>query len=181
MQAFWKKFMPGASAKAEEVVELRPLLTEQLAYRRFLRSIFQAPARLCLSAGMVDVTVVDISLKGALVQLVPPPGHHIPAHVVPALGARGRLRLSLSPTDFIAMNISVARAQPITLPAEYRADGLSAGIPTKTYQLGLDCLHIDLDSMTHLRQIIERNMQDPALLGRELAVLIGYTPKPLLR
>ena len=179
MQAFWKKFVPGASTNVEDVEELKPMLTQQLAYRRFLRSVFQVSARLSLPAGMVDVTVIDISLKGALVQMVPPHGHHVPAHVVPAAGSHGRLRMTLSPTDFIAMNVVVARSTPIMLPAETRVDGF-AGIPTKTYQLGLDCLHIDLDSITHLRQIIERNMQDPALLGRELAVLIGYTPKPLL-
>jgi hypothetical protein len=40
-------------------------------------------------------------------------------------------------------------------------------------QLGLKCTHIDLDSVTHLRQLIERNSQDPALLVRELALLTG--------
>jgi hypothetical protein len=42
-------------------------------------------------------------------------------------------------------------------------------------QLGLQCLHIDLDSVTHLRQLIERNSQDPTLLARELSVLVGAT------
>ncbi|MBI3531059.1 MAG: PilZ domain-containing protein [Burkholderiales bacterium] len=69
------------------------------------------------------------------------------------VGTHGRLRLMLSSTTFIAMDIVVARVQGS--------------------QLGLQCTHIDLDSVTHLRQLIERNAQDPALLGRELAMLIG--------
>ncbi|NDD14394.1 MAG: hypothetical protein EB072_17560 [Betaproteobacteria bacterium] len=69
------------------------------------------------------------------------------------IGTLGRLRLLLSPTTFIAMDIQVARVQGS--------------------RLGLQCTHIDLDSVTHLRQLIEHNAQDPALLGRELAVLIG--------
>jgi hypothetical protein len=69
------------------------------------------------------------------------------------VGVRGRLRLLLSPTTFIAMDVAVTRVQGS--------------------QLGLQCLHIDLDSVTHLRQLIERNSQDPALLARELSVLVG--------
>jgi len=39
--------------------------------------------------------------------------------------------------------------------------------------VGLRCTHIDLDSMTHLRQLVERNADDPALLERELALLVA--------
>ncbi|MFO6420356.1 PilZ domain-containing protein [Hylemonella sp. W303a] len=137
-------------------------LTQQLAYRRFLRSVFQAPARLTLSSGVLDVQVVDISLKGVLAELRVGAGTALPTQ-----GGRGRLRLSLSATDYIAMDVAVARVQQVGPAAE--------GFGT-VWQVGLQCAHIDLDSVTHLRQLIERNMQDPALLGRELAVLIGYSP-----
>lgn len=146
-----------------DLIELKPMaLTQQLAYRRFLRSVFQAPARLTLSSGVLDVQVVDISLKGALTELRAGAGTTLPTQ-----GGRGRLRLALSATDYIAMDVAVARLQQ----AGPAADGLGT-----VWQVGLQCAHIDLDSVTHLRQLIERNMQDPALLGRELAVLIGYTP-----
>lgn len=136
----WKKTPSRA-----EPVEAMPVLVRPLAYRRFLRSVFQAPARLNLGGSMREVQLLDVSLKGALVDM----GQPLPCPV----GARGRLRLLLSPTTFIAMDVAVTRV--------YGS------------QLGLQCIHIDLDSVTHLRQLIERNMQDPALLGRELAVLVG--------
>lgn len=156
-----KKIIPtaftGSSSEVTELTDLRPMpLTTQLAYRRFLRSVFQAPARLTLSGGMLEVLVLDISLKGVLVEAKAGLG------TMPTSGARGRLRLTLSVTDFIAMDVAVARVQDV--------------MPGQACQIGLQCTHIDLDSVTHLRQLIERNMQDPALLGRELAVLIGYTP-----
>ena len=143
MFSAWKK----ATHRPEpvEVVELAPVLTRSLAYRRFLRSVFQGPARLNLCGNMREVRLLDVSLKGALVDLGVEPSC--------AVGTRGRLRLLLSPTTFIAMDIAVSRVQGS--------------------RLGLQCLHIDLDSVTHLRQLVERNMQDPTLLGRELAVLIG--------
>lgn len=128
-----------------DVVELTPILTRALAYRRFLRAVFQGTARLNLGGDIREVQLLDVSLKGALVDLGEAP--------TCAVGTRGRLRLLLSPTTFIAMDVAVSRVQGT--------------------RLGLHCLHIDLDSVTHLRQLIERNLQDPALLGRELAVLVG--------
>jgi hypothetical protein len=161
-----KKFFSASShsASAEtELIDLRPLpLTQQLAYRRFLRSVFQAPARLTLSSGVLDVQVLDISLKGVLAELRAGAGT-----TLPVMGGRGRLRMALSATDFIAMDVAVARVQ--------QAASTTEGFGT-VWQVGLQCAHIDLDSVTHLRQLIERNMQDPVLLGRELAVLIGYMP-----
>ncbi|MEK9803035.1 MAG: PilZ domain-containing protein, partial [Curvibacter sp.] len=132
----WKKF--ATRPAPVEVIDAVPVLDRSLAYRRFLRSVFQAPARLTLAGHMREVQVLDVSLKGALVDL----GAVLPCPV----GVRGRLRLLLSPTTFIAMDVAVSRAQGS--------------------RLGLQCLHIDLDSMTHLRQLMEHNAQDPALLGR---------------
>lgn len=137
-----------------EVIDLQPVaLTRSLAYRRFLRSVFRAPARLTLAGMQHQVQMLDVSFKGALVQWSDPNALRPP--VIP--GARGRLRLPLTDLDVIAMDVAVARV----------------GVR----EIGLKCVHIDLDSMTHLRQLIERNMQDPALLGRELSLLIGWTPQ----
>lgn len=139
----WKKF--ATRPDPVEVIDAIPVLGRSLAYRRFLRSVYQAPARLNLAGYMREVQVLDVSLKGALVDM----GVTLPCPV----GVRGRLRLQLSPTTYIAMDVAVSRVQGS--------------------QLGLKCLHIDLDSMTHLRQLMEHNAQDPALLGRELALLVG--------
>lgn len=141
----WKKF--SSRPDPVEVIDVIPVLNRSLAYRRFLRSVFQAPARLNLAGHIRDVQILDVSLKGALVDM----GEVLPC---PA-GVRGRLRLQLSPTTFIAMDVAVTRVHGS--------------------RLGLQCLHIDLDSVTHLRQLIERNSQDPTLLARELSVLVGAT------
>lgn len=139
----WKKF--ASRPEPVEVIDVIPVLERSLAYRRFLRSVFQAPARLTLAGYMREVQVLDVSLKGVLVDM----GAVLPCPV----GARGRLRLQLSTTTFIAMDVGVTRVHGS--------------------RLGLQCLHIDLNSMTHLRQLMAHNAQDPALLGRELAMLIG--------
>ncbi|WP_313515083.1 PilZ domain-containing protein [Pseudomonas sp.] len=39
--------------------------------------------------------------------------------------------------------------------------------------LGFICQHIDLESISHLRRLVELNLGDPALLERELAALGG--------
>lgn len=38
-------------------------------------------------------------------------------------------------------------------------------------QIGLDCKGIDLDSITHLRRLVELNLGDANLLKRELMAL----------
>lgn len=139
----WKK--PFARTRVAEPAEAVPVLARSLGYRRFLRQVFQAPVRLNLAGQMREVQLLDVSLKGALVDA----GVALRCPV----GTPGRLGLALSPTTIIVMGIEVARVQGNCL--------------------GLQCTHIDLDSVTHLRLLIERNAQDPALLGRELAVLIG--------
>ena len=54
---------------------------------------------------------------------------------------------------------------------------MEAAIVHKTPEhLGLKCTHIDVDSITHLRRIIELNIGDAELLDRELTSLI--TPAP---
>ena len=42
----------------------------------------------------------------------------------------------------------------------------------KDHHLGLFCHHIDIDSITHLRRLIELNLGDETLLQRELAELL---------
>lgn len=139
----WRKFT--RRPEPAEVIDAIPVLTRTLGYRRFLRTTFQAPARLNLAGQLRPVQLLDVSLKGALVDAGL--ALHCP------VGTSGRLRLQLSPTTFIAMDVQVRRVQGS--------------------RLGLHCVHIDLDSVTHLRQLLERNAQDPSLLGRDLAVLVG--------
>jgi hypothetical protein len=39
-------------------------------------------------------------------------------------------------------------------------------------QVGLRCASIDLDSITHLRRLVELNSGDPAILDREFGSLV---------
>jgi hypothetical protein len=38
-------------------------------------------------------------------------------------------------------------------------------------EMGLNCKDIDVDSITHLRRLVELNLGDPKLLERELSAL----------
>jgi hypothetical protein len=39
-------------------------------------------------------------------------------------------------------------------------------------QVGVRCLEIDLDSISHLRRLVELNVGDEAILHRELGALV---------
>lgn len=115
--------------------------------RRFARIGFDAPAWIERGdAAPQAVAVIDLSFKGALVK--PGDGGTLAAgqvcELVMALGQDG---------DQIRMDAEVRHV-----------DG-----PL----LGLVCTSMDLDSMTHLRQLIALNLGDPALLERDLKALIA--------
>ena len=114
--------------------------------RRFARIHFDAPALLWVDDQAHAVTVADISLKGALVKL-------LGGSLVPVVGKACELALPIGGDP-------AAIRMPATLN---HAEG---------ELLGLACTGLDLDSVTHLRQLIALNLGDPALLERELKALI---------
>ena len=112
--------------------------------RHFARVAFDTEARLSFAEYRQDVRVVDLSFKGALVQ--------VPAMGLTSVGTLGLLNLRLGNGDVnIAMSVEVAHIEGTLV--------------------GLLCRTIDLDSMIHLRHLIEHNLGDPALLERELRAL----------
>lgn len=115
--------------------------------RQFFRVTFEAPADLGLPSGQhMAVKVLDLSLKGALVSLS--------SNTAVPVGAACTLRVKLSPLDtHIDMAAEVAHAEGAVL--------------------GLQCVNIDLDSITHLRKLIELNLGDHSLLERELKALLS--------
>ncbi len=113
--------------------------------RRFWRAAFQAEAWLQHHSGDIPVEVVDISLNGALI--------NVPLHWTGEVDDECGLELALSDEAKILMPAVVAHI-----------DGQN---------VGLRCEHIDLDSVTHLRRLVELNAGDPALLDRELAALLS--------
>ena len=114
--------------------------------RRFARIHFDAPALLWVNEQALAVTVADLSLKGALVKLLGDAS-------APAVGVSCELALPIGGD-----------------PAAIRMPGALNHIEGDL--LGLSCTGLDLDSVTHLRQLIALNLGDPALLERELKALI---------
>jgi hypothetical protein len=119
--------------------------------RHFARIHFNTAARLVCPDGECAVEVLDFSLKGALVRL--------PAAFSLKVGQTCNLQAMLGNADadgedeagVICMETRVAHVQK--------------------QEAGLRCLEIDLDSITHLRRLMELNLGDESLLGRELEYL----------
>nr|WP_111977346.1 PilZ domain-containing protein [Algibacillus agarilyticus] len=112
--------------------------------RRFNRIVFSTTAKLHLADEVWDVELVDLSLKGALVKTITPSDFD-PHHIY-------HMEFKLPDTDFtILMSVNIA----------HQEDGY----------LGLLCHHIDIDSVTHLKRMIELNLGDGEMLNRELAHL----------
>lgn len=118
--------------------------------RHFSRVKFHFPAELVTPAGLTnEVTILDISMRGALVKLS---SGALPQGELCSGQNHFTLRISLSEIDTIEMEV---------IPAHCHE-----------HEIGLRCLRIDLDSIMHLRSLIEANLGDPDMVNRELANLI---------
>ncbi len=116
--------------------------------RHFQRVSFDAMAELATRTLRTAVQVVDLSFKGAMVEL--------PADILLPPGTHCKLYVSLG---------EPAAGQTITMLTEVaHVDGTLHG---------LLCLGIDLDSITHLRRLIEVRLGSAELLEREFAQLIA--------
>jgi hypothetical protein len=114
--------------------------------RQFTRIAFDAPAQLTTTQDRFDAKVIDLSFKGALLSLPAQAG------VVAGLPCLLSVRLA-EMEESIAMAVEVAYV--------------------KGQHVGLLCRSIDIDSITHLRRLIEVNLGDPTLLERELKALVS--------
>ncbi|MBK1735317.1 hypothetical protein CKO15_08455 [Halorhodospira abdelmalekii] len=120
--------------------------------RRFSRIAFHTPAQLLpLKEGCREHTVelLDVSLRGALVSLSSgdePSGDLLDGSCLFAL------TVALSEHDVIRMEVE---------PVHWRGK-----------EIGLRCRRIDIDSIMHLRNLIEANLGDPETMHRELTQLI---------
>lgn len=112
--------------------------------RHFKRVRFFSQALLEADGQTFPTELLDLSLKGALVKK--------PLASLPAEPTALFLKLQLSDsTEQLIMQVSIAH---------HHADFL-----------GLHCEKIDIDSISHLRRLLELNLGDPELLSRELAEL----------
>ncbi len=112
--------------------------------RKYSRVTFDAPAKLDMPSGAsCDTDVHDLSLKGVLLVV--------------------DKDISMESGDF-TLNIQLDADVSIKMQ-------LSLSHQEKEHA-GFLCHHIDLDSMTHLRRLVELNMGNSNLLDRELNQLV---------
>jgi hypothetical protein len=111
--------------------------------RRFHRILFDA--QITASHGDRDyrTAVEDVSLNGALVKK--------PEDWSGAVGDEVTISIRLDEQTTIRMQTKVTHME--------------------TEHLGLRCHHIDMDSITHLRRLVELNLGDTDLLERDLEAL----------
>lgn len=118
--------------------------------RQFSRVAFNAEAELITTEQQLQAQVLDLSLKGALLRL--------PDGAKSDCGAPCLLKVSLGGSGASGGTI-IAMAGEIT-----HVEGDLVGVL---------CRSIDIESITHLRRLIEMNLGDAALLERDLKALIS--------
>jgi len=113
--------------------------------RRFSRISFVTDIHLVNAEASWDARLIDVSLKGILATM--PDGWYS------KIGDHYLVEMLTENSDAsIRMEVSVAHIN------EQHA--------------GFRCEHIDLDSISHLRRLVELNLGDSEMLNRELAELV---------
>ncbi|NVJ59451.1 MAG: PilZ domain-containing protein [Gammaproteobacteria bacterium] len=112
--------------------------------RHFSRVEFDCEATIHFSNQQLSVEVIDLCINGAMIRVTETKGL--------SLGQSVLLKLKLADDYQIEMEVEV--------------------IHQEEKQFGVKCTQTDLDSMSHLRKIIELNTGDPSLLQRELSALL---------
>lgn len=115
--------------------------------RRFTRIPFRVPAELEIEGERYPCSLVNVSLKGALVELT--------QGAAPSTGASCAVTIDLDPGS----------------GARIRMDGDVAHQRGKL--VGIRCDELDLESVQHLRRILEFNVGDESVVLRELGELVA--------
>lgn len=113
--------------------------------RRFSRVLFDAHVELAQGDIQWRASLLDISLRGILLE------HKLPSGV--AVDKPMLVKILLADNTSIAMAVSLAHQH--------------------NNQVGLMCLSIDIDSVCHLRRLIELNLGDARAAERELSELMS--------
>ncbi|WP_394129554.1 PilZ domain-containing protein [Shewanella maritima] len=112
--------------------------------RKFSRILFAASAYIYQGENTWRTKILDLSLSGALIKR--------PDNFSGQINSNYHLEFILPESDIeVVMEMNLAHKA--------------------TEHLGLRCVHIDVESISHLRRIIELNMGDAELLNRELEML----------
>ncbi|MEX0738809.1 MAG: PilZ domain-containing protein [Pseudohongiella sp.] len=117
--------------------------TEQGSRRTFTRIFFDAETVVTQDDHIWPVQLIDISLRGILIQVLPDQKIIDDQPVDISIHLGGDIQICMT-----------------THVANHHGN-----------KVGLACDHIDVDSMTHLRRLVELNMGDTHLLERELSAL----------
>ena len=113
--------------------------------RQFHRILFEADAQLIQGQSKWPATLVDLSLKGALLEL----------RMSDALDAGQPLELNIllqGSEVQINMQGTISHKEP--------------------HKVGFHCSDIDIDSATELRRVMELNLADEDLLQRDIHALV---------
>lgn len=121
--------------------------------RKFRRVHFQEGALLQLAGQGVACEVLDLSLKGAL--LTCPIAGDVALAAKRGQMCELRLVLSGAGDAVVSMRGEIAHVETVR----------------GSLHVGMQCREIDLDSITHLRRLVELNLGDAAALDREMAAL----------
>lgn len=112
--------------------------------RHFSRIPFHADIQLHLPRAVQPVHLLNIAFKGALVETLQP--------ATVALGETCRLELPLNGSgEEIVMEGTVTHLEGL--------------------RIGIECRHMDVDSLANLRRLVELNLGDATLADRELSQL----------
>lgn len=119
--------------------------SKQSEHRQHQRILFDATVSLQQGEHKWNTSVIDISLKGALV--------NCPENWHGKTGDKMQLHVHLNDaeTSNIHMHVRVAHIE--------------------NDHIGFHCDDIDIDSITHLRRLVELNLGNESLLSRELTHL----------
>ena len=115
--------------------------------RHFSRILFDADCTLYQDDTEWAAELLDVSLNGILVKCpeISQADANAPFEAVITLSDAGEL---------IVMSVNLAH--------------------TESTHVGFECEYIDIDSITHLKRLIELNLGNPELLNRELTSLCLY-------
>jgi hypothetical protein len=112
--------------------------------RQFTRILFSIKAEIEIEKNIYHVSIHDISLNGALITVI--------ESQQSLKGKQGTLHFLLSDDESeVNMNITV--------------------VHEKANETGLQCNAIDIDSVTHLRRLVELNLGNNEQLNKELSQL----------
>jgi len=114
--------------------------------RLFNRVVFNTDATFYADKRKVDCQIIDLSIQGVLLKLR--------EQVDIEIGSEYQIDIPLGDrNEIISMELKLMHQEEHTL--------------------GLKCTHIDLDSITHLRRLVELNLGDSELLERNFSSLLS--------